>query len=361
MLTVGDPAPWFEARTPERLDFAFGHAAGRYVVLSFFGSARGDDARAMLDAIRAETKLFNDNFAAFFGVSCDGDDEKLARVQQRLPGFHIYWDSQAKIPELYGLAKEQDGRKTMNCATFVLDGNLRVLAVLPIADWKTHARDIIAFVEKLPPHTETGGTGAPVLVLPRVFEPGFCRRLIELFEAGPSVDSGFMATDPASGRTVLKQDHGFKKRHDVQIRDEAVHKQINLRIARRLAPEIKKVFQFNATRIERYLVARYDAAKGGFFRQHRDNTTKGTAHRRFAVTINLNTEDYEGGDLRFPEFDRRTYRAPTGGAVVFSCSLLHEATPVTMGVRYAFLPFLYDDAAATIREENLKFLEQPPE
>jgi len=73
-------------------------------------------------------------------------------------------------------------------------------------------------------------------------------------------------------------------------------------------------------------------------------------------TINLNAEEYEGGDLRFPEFGQATYRAPTGGAVVFSCSLLHEATPVTKGTRYGFLPFLYNDEAAQIREENSVFL-----
>jgi len=82
------------------------------------------------------------------------------------------------------------------------------------------------------------------------------------------------------------------------------------------------------------------------FFAHRDNTTKGAAHRRFAVTINLNAEQYEGDDLRFPEFGFRTYRAPTGRA---SCSLLHEALPVTGGKRYAFLPFLYDEAAAKVR------------
>ena len=43
--------------------------------------------------------------------------------------------------------------------------------------------------------------------------------------------------------------------------------------------------------------------------------------------------------------------------MVFSCSLLHQALPVTAGVRYAFLPFLYDEAAARIREENLPFLD----
>jgi hypothetical protein len=51
-------------------------------------------------------------------------------------------------------------------------------------------------------------------------------------------------------------------------------------------------------------------------------------------------------------FGSRTFKAPPGGAVVFSCSLLHRVTRVTRGRRYAFLPFLYDDAAAAIRERN---------
>ena len=38
--------------------------------------------------------------------------------------------------------------------------------------------------------------------------------------------------------------------------------------------------------------------------------------------------------------------------MVFSCSMLHEATPVTRGRRYAFLPFLYDEAGAAIRDAN---------
>ena len=77
-----------------------------------------------------------------------------------------------------------------------------------------------------------------------------------------------------------------------------------------------------------------------------------SAHRRFAVTLNLNVEDYDGGELRFPEFGARRYKRPTGDAVVFSCSLLHEALPVTRGERFAFLPFLYDETAAALREQN---------
>ncbi|MDO9525444.1 MAG: 2OG-Fe(II) oxygenase [Gemmobacter sp.] len=103
--------------------------------------------------------------------------------------------------------------------------------------------------------------------------------------------------------------------------------------------------------MERYLVGCYDATEGGHFRPHRDNTTLGTAHRRWAVSINLN-DDFDGGEVSFPEYSSRGYKAPRGGAVIFSCSALHAVSRVTRGKRYAFLPFLYDDAAAAIREAN---------
>ena len=125
------------------------------------------------------------------------------------------------------------------------------------------------------------------------------------------------------------------------------------RFIRRVVPEIAKVHQFNVTRMERYIVACYAAEDGAHFSAHRDNTTKGTAHRRFAVTINLN-DDYQGGDLRFPEFGRALYRPRPGGAIVFSCSLLHEVTSVVQGRRYAFISFLYDEASQRLRDRNEK-------
>ena len=160
-----------------------------------------------------------------------------------------------------------------------------------------------------------------------------------------------------NGQTVQVYDGDHKRRRDQVIEDETLRNQAMHRLHDRLAPEIHKAFQFRVTRIERHIVACYSSADGGHFRAHRDNTTKGTAHRRFAVSLNLNTGEYEGGNLRFPEFGRQIYQPPAGGAVVFSCSLLHEATPVTRGKRYMFLPFLYDDAAAGLRQENTKYLD----
>jgi predicted 2-oxoglutarate/Fe(II)-dependent dioxygenase YbiX len=182
-----------------------------------------------------------------------------------------------------------------------------------------------------------------------------CRRLIDVYEASGGEESGFMRD--VGGKTRLMLDPQHKVRRDHLIEDPALARELNLRIIHRLLPMVRRAFSFEATRVERLLVGCYEAETGGHFRAHRDNTTKGTAHRRFAVTINLNAEEYEGGDLRFPEFGPRLYRATTGGAIVFGCSLLHEAMPVTKGRRFAFLPFLYDEAGAVLRERNAGFLE----
>jgi hypothetical protein len=37
--------------------------------------------------------------------------------------------------------------------------------------------------------------------------------------------------------------------------------------------------------------------------------------------------------------------------------MLHAVSPVTSGPRYAYLPFLYDEAAARLREQNQAFLD----
>ena len=69
-----------------------------------------------------------------------------------------------------------------------------------------------------------------------------------------------------------------------------------------------------------------------------ERSSPGTAERRFAVTINLN-DDYDGGGVVFPEYGPDHYRPEAGGILIFSCSLIHEALPVTRGRRFALLNF----------------------
>jgi predicted 2-oxoglutarate/Fe(II)-dependent dioxygenase YbiX len=176
-----------------------------------------------------------------------------------------------------------------------------------------------------------------------------CDFLAQFYDKLGGKDSGFLLDN--DGKTATVVDHRLKRRTDLGIAHPEVREAIRGQIVRRLIPAIERFFQFSATRMDRYIVACYDSAVGGHFHRHRDNVNAGAQHRRFAVTINLN-KDYDGCDLVFPEFGRRTYRAPHGGTIVFSCGALHQVTPVTRGRRYAFLAFLYGEADAVLREKN---------
>jgi hypothetical protein len=126
-------------------------------------------------------------------------------------------------------------------------------------------------------------------------------------------------------------------------------------LSNRISPWLMKAFHYRATRIERYLVGCYDAKTLDHFSAHRDNTTKATRHRQFAVSVFLN-DDYEGGELVFPEFGHHAIKGKTGSACVFSGSLMHMVRRVTVGKRYVFIPFLFDEAANTVRQANEKYL-----
>ena len=108
----------------------------------------------------------------------------------------------------------------------------------------------------------------------------------------------------------------------------------------RLVPEMKKVLHFHRWDMEALRIGCYKAADSGFFNIHRDNCNPSVAKRKYAITVNLNTGDYEGGTLRFPEYGNELFAPPAGGAIVFSCSMLHEVLPVTKGERYTLLTFL---------------------
>jgi peroxiredoxin/predicted 2-oxoglutarate/Fe(II)-dependent dioxygenase YbiX len=326
--------------------------AGGLAVLCFYESAgRPDSLRVLRDFADARQR-FDGTRLHFAGVSVDPEDRAQQRVTGHAAGFHHYWDFDRAISRLYGAAGD-DASAGYARHTLILDERLRVLAVLPFDDSPgTHAARVLDFLSR---HVPGPGLDAPVLVVPRLFEPKLCQALIRYFDQHGGTESGVMVE--VEGKTVHAAGPRFKRRRDQEILDNELQQACMARLHDRLVPEIRKAFQFQSTRIERYIVACYDAGTGGYFRPHRDDTTHGTAHRRFAVSLNLNTGEYEGGNLRFPEFGTKEYIPPLGGAVVFSCSLLHEATPVTRGRRYAFLPFLYDEEAARLREQNLAFVD----
>src|SRR3546814_13433740 len=98
------------------------------------------------------------------------------------------------------------------------------------------------------------------------------------------------------GRTLGLMDDRMKRRRDCYIEDQALVQPLLAALRTRLAPEIHQAFGFRATRIERYLIGCYDETDRGFFRAPGDHTSKGTAHRAFAVSPNPTSEESDSGD-----------------------------------------------------------------
>jgi predicted 2-oxoglutarate/Fe(II)-dependent dioxygenase YbiX len=191
---------------------------------------------------------------------------------------------------------------------------------------------------------------APVLFIPNILDVDFCRHLIQVWETEGN-ENGVIAIEK-NGKLLTKVlDYKHKMRRDFVLKEGETQERLRHFIRNRVRPEIQKAFHFEVTRFESFKIGCYDASIGGYFRPHCDNTLEESAYRRFAMTINLNVGEYEGGYLRFPEYGSDLYQPETGSAAIFSCSLLHEATDVTKGRRFALVSFFYGEREAQQREE----------
>lgn len=342
-IALGDPVPWFSAPTLTGGSFHLQVAAGRWIVLCFLGAGCNAEARQKLAALLRDTNLFDDDRLIAHVVLTRPPEaaDELAAI--RHPAISCLADYDGALSRSYGALQTP--------RTIVLDPMLRAVANVAWSDVNEHVAMLGDLLRGLPGVDDAAGVpmNAPVLIVPRVFDFPLCELLVKLYERMGGRDSGFMLD--VAGKTQTVVDYRLKRRNDLPLLAPELRATICDRLVRRLLPAVKAYFQFDATRMDRYIVACYDSAVGGHFYRHRDNVNAGAQHRRFAVTINLN-RDYDGCDLQFPEFGRKVYRAPVGGAVVFSCGALHQVMPITRGRRYAFLAFLYGEADAALREAN---------
>jgi predicted 2-oxoglutarate/Fe(II)-dependent dioxygenase YbiX len=314
---------------------AFDPFPGRAIALAFLGSTTHPGAEAALTAISAHPRLVDDGKAAFFAVARESGAGPEIALKARFPSIVFLWDGD-EMARAFGA----------NRCLVILDPMLRVVDVAPLDE----ADRVLARLSRSLPQSEAPSP-APILTLAHVFEPELCAHLVDGFERGGARDSGFM--QDVGGRSVENFDNSWKRRRDFHLTDPKLIANLRARIGRRICPEIRKAFQMRPTRIERDLVARYDSETGGHFGPHRDDTGIAIAHRRFAVSINLNA-DFEGGEISFPEYSPRPFKAAPGTAIVFSASILHEVSRVTRGRRYVFLTFLFDEEAERVRQANLR-------
>lgn len=242
----------------------------------------------------------------------------------------VFIDRENAVGKAYGL----DGV----FAAFALDINLRVLS--GIQDPQAFDQIYRAFKSQSFPQARDIDVQAPVLLVPNVLTPDICRVLINVWATKGNTETGVESSQSGVRRDVI--DYQNKKRRDHEVTDAQLLRLLTSTVGRRVMPEVQRAFHYRATRFEGFKIACYDAESGGFFRAHRDNLSPSTAHRRFALTLNLN-DDYTGGHLIFPEFGPHRYRPLAGDAIVFSSSFLHEVQPVTRGRRFTLLSFLFHE------------------
>lgn len=357
-LSAGEPAPWFTAvlASDHRKSVSFHELAGRPMVLAVFGSTTQPGVAELLARLASHDEVFDGESAILVTAGNDPRDFADSSLPQ-IAGQVRLWDQNATAARVFGVLENPSNGDApeFNTQVFVLSPALQIVDVVPLDNPGPAVDRVLSSLATIP-RAKADTQVTPVLVVPNVFDVAFCRRLIELFDEAGGREIGAIENQ---GKMVQRFDPAFRQRRDWYVEDKAALDLCKLQLGRRLLPMVHRAFQFSTSRIERYLVGCYDAETGGHFGSHRDNVEPPVAHRRFALTINLN-ENYGGGYLRFPEFGPRQFRGATGEAIVFSCSLLHEVTPITRDRRYAFISFLYDEAGQRQRDEYARRAAQSP-
>ncbi len=334
-LSFGDRAPVIVGATSTGVFYSADAQAGRPALFACLGGL-GPDPELVRDLVRQGE-----------GLKARGVDLLMLAPQSAAFADAISSVEGAEHRVIYTADSSGLERFTLagRPALLAIDRSGRIAhlaALLPGAD-------LLHLADALAPRFQTDAprrcsTSAPALILPNILSPETCRALIDHFEASPH-GPGLMASMARDGGAEAKLDESKKRRRDIELTADApLHAEVVAALASRISPEIKRAFQADIVFADRILIARYDD-DGGFFKRHRDNVAPHVAFREFAVSLNLNTDDYEGGELLFPEFDDHRYAPPAGGAVVFSASVLHEAAEVTRGSRYVLLTFLCTAAA----------------
>ncbi len=311
---------------------------GQPMLLLVFEEATAPDTRAALDALAhdpASSALTRVAMVRATPAQC------AAVVNSPAGSVTLLADDGAVALHLLG--SEAPGSRLIT--GFALDPNLRVIERIE----HRSGSNLTDFLQRLHAACKQDASRAPLIInqqapalfVPRVMDSVMCAELVTYFEQQGGQPSGTAHIE--GDKAYWRQDPSVKLRRDVYIQEGPWLERIKEVVARRVLPEIQRCCQYQVTHHEVFKLVCYDAQTGGYFRPHRDNESRDTQHRRFAMTLHLNTGDYQGGQLRFPEFSANLYESARGDAIVFSSSLLHEVVPVTAGKRYVLLGFFFGD------------------
>lgn len=337
-LGVGDIAPPCALPTADgkTIDLLGDAIAGHPLVIAFWPRFDSEAVKAAMASLAAALPTLESGGARIFAVTLANT---RAALEAKSP-IPVLLDRDGKAFAAYSAGTRDQP------TTVVLRHNNHVQAILK-ENAGGQAEAALAAIRALIAErkTATPVPHPPILVVPDVLSPEDCRRLIQVYET-----RGKVFVEPGHGEDQMTTDYkmripeyGRADRIDHWIVDKDTAGFIDGRLGSRLFPEIRRAFQYPVTRRERMRIGCYTGSRGGESHGHRDDSEVISAHRRFAMSINLNSEEFEGGGLRFLEYSDQQYRPETGAAIVFSSSILHEALEVRSGRRFVLLAFLFGE------------------
>jgi len=329
-LKVGDRVPNFQLPALDGLDrvFYFEVLGGPIILIAVRNAASFasellsvlSEYEAEMRDLKVQTFFVTDNVSGL-------DDVPLGTI--------VYRDEKGELSDFL-LARE--GGKIASEALYLLDENQRVYAQIEtnnVVQTVINLREAIAKISNrfaVPPSTLR--YGAPTLLMDNLLDLDLCDQLINSWKQN---NREGLVNDGNSNAP----DGNVKKNREHVVTDDALRREIANQLGPRIIPELEKAFNYSKPlRFEAFTVLSYTHERKDFFAPHRDNL-RATQKRQFAMSLNLN-EGYEGGELWFPEYGPHKFLPNAGSGVIFSCSLLHEALPVTKGQRWVLVTFMCD-------------------
>ena len=324
-LAAGDPAPSFDLPSVHSGPISLGRLSGKPTLLVFPRSGLQPQDLLALNVFGEK----NDVQVLCILASPSGIEWPAS--SHLIPLF----DPDLVVHRRYGMADP---------GAVLLDAAHRIVSIFPLRalpDLPLYVRPLLDSLSEQESHTH-----APVLIVPNALSRELCAELIACWRESDTVPftDRFGETPDAHRIVTHRVDHW--------LRPGRLASAVSTSIARRVVPEMRRAFHFQPDAVEQYRIGCYAPSRMQGFRPHRDNTSAETADRRYSLSISLNTEEYTGGYLRFPEYGPREYRLSSGGALVFSSSLVHFVTSVISGERFALISHFLDSDVGVRRTKH---------
>ena len=162
----------------------------------------------------------------------------------------------------------------------------------------------------------------PFIEIPNVLSNSLLREIVDYYYANEN--RATLHDTATKNRTHVHPNAELEKKIDEKLRKTAYYK-------------MKDVFNFEVKYRELYKICCYDSTSNGRFHAHRD-TVPQYSHRVYGMSLLLN-DDYEGGELEFPEYNIKL-KPKANSAIIFPGTYSHKVLPVLSGKRMTIISFL---------------------